>query len=60
MENTFKNVNLDDKLDLEEMVETIRSSVFMSEKEKREQRLRSMGITPANKPKKNKRKKKRK
>jgi hypothetical protein len=57
MENTFKNVNLDDRLDLEEMVETIRSSVFMSEKEKREQRLRSMGITPANKPKKNKKKK---
>lgn len=62
MENPFGsgNINLDILLDFEEMVEKDNDKVFLSEKEKKQQRLLSMGIIPANKPKRNRKKKKRK
>jgi hypothetical protein len=62
LENVFGNgnIDLDILLDAEEIFEQSNEKLFLTEKEKREQKLLSMGIIPANRPKKNKRKKKRK
>jgi hypothetical protein len=62
MDNPFGNgnIDLDLLLDLQNIDEKDNDKVFLTEKEKKQQRLLSMGIVPANKPKKNRRKKKRK